>query len=168
MNTRKLIMVAVCTAVVGWAVAQTASQGTSAPGDKPETRVTETRKNGQLRRTIETLENQRVVSRRVEVSLKDDGVVDRVFIKHFREGEMVFASTFNRTVTNTIRSYHHAGRMLVSEGDEDGDGFFETMILFDEKEQPVQAFTKNKDGTVTPFSEAMLGELKRSFGRLQE
>jgi hypothetical protein len=58
--------------------------------------------------------------------------------------------------------------MAVSEGDEDGDGFFETMILFDAKEQPVEAFSKTKDGTVTQFTKEKLAELKKSFEKFQE
>ncbi|MCX8156362.1 MAG: hypothetical protein N3J91_07945 [Verrucomicrobiae bacterium] len=57
---------------------------------------------------------------------------------------------------------------MMQEGDEDGDGFFETVILFDAKEQPTEAFSKSKDGTVTQFTNEKLAELKKSFAKFQE
>jgi hypothetical protein len=58
--------------------------------------------------------------------------------------------------------------MRGEEGDEDCDGFFETIILFNDKEQPVEAFSRSKDGTVTQFSKEKLAELKKSFAKFQE
>ena len=101
-------------------------------------------------------------------TVKENGRIDYMFVKLFRDGEMTYSSTFYKSENRTIRSYYHQGKMAVEEGDEDGDGFFETMILFDAKEQPVQAFSKNKDGTVAQFTNGKLAELKKSFAKFQE
>mgnify|MGYP003435193601 FL=1 len=91
-----------------------------------------------------------------------------VSTKLFRDGELIFLSTYFADANRTIRGYYHQDKVVMNEGDEDGDGFFETMILFDAKEQPVEAFSKSKDGTVTQFSKEKLVELKKSFAKLQE
>ncbi|MFM7214008.1 MAG: hypothetical protein ACKO3H_03915, partial [Verrucomicrobiota bacterium] len=100
---------------------------------------------------------------------KDNGRMDYVFVKHFRNGEMTYSQTLYNSENRTIRSYYHQEKMIVLEGDENGDGFFETMILFDAQERPVEAFSKQKDGSVVPFAKEKLAELKkRSFAMVQE
>lgn len=168
MKRRNVIVLALCLTAFVCALAQQVRVSSPSTNSGSETKVSETRTNGQYKRTTETFAAKVLVARRVEVSLKDNGQIDHVFIKLFRDGKMTFASTFNKPAKNTIRSYYHDGKMAVSEGDEDGDGFFETMILFDAKEQPVEAFSKSKDGTVTQFSKEKLVELKKSFAKLQE
>jgi hypothetical protein len=133
-----------------------------------ETKVSESREGGKYQRTTQVFRDKVLLSKTQEVSSHDDGKIDVVFTKLFRDGEMIYASSFYKTEKRTIRSYYHQGKMLVEEGDEDGDGFFETMILFDAKEQPVEAFSKNKDGTVAQFSKEKLADLKKSFAKFQE
>jgi hypothetical protein len=76
---------------------------------------------------------------------------------------MIYASTFEVAKKVTIRSYYQQGKMIMEEGDEDGDGFYETMILFNTNEQPIEAFEKSKDGTVRQFSAEKLSKVKKDF-----
>jgi len=129
--------------------------------------VSESRQDGKHQRTTEIFRDKILLSRKQEVRT-DDGKLKYVFTKLFREGEMVFFSCFYAQAKRTIRGYYYQDKLVLEEGDEDGDGFFETMILFDAKEQPVEAFSKSKDGTVTLFSKEKLAELKKSFSKFQE
>ena len=165
--SRKTIIVVACF-VVAWATAQPTRTSADSATPSTETKVSESRKNGKYKRVTETFANKRLIARKEEVSVKDNGRIDYMFVKLFRDGEMTYSSTFYKSENRTIRSYYHQGKMAVEEGDEDGDGFFETMILFDAKEQPVQAFSKNKDGTVAQFTNGKLAELKKSFAKFQE
>ncbi len=76
---------------------------------------------------------------------------------------MIFSSTSYPIEKHTIRIYFHQGKIVVEEGDEDGDGFFETLLLFDGDEQPVEGFTKNKDGSVFHLNKEKFAKLKKSF-----
>ena len=161
MSKKYLITLTLCFAAVVWAVAQ--QTNVNSANAHTETKVSESRKNGKYKRITETFTDKVLASRKEEVSVKDNDQIDFVFVKLFRDGEMTYASTFYKAENRTIRSYYHQGKMLVEEGDEDGDGFFETMILFDANEQPVEAFRKSQDGTVTQFSKEKFLELKKSF-----
>lgn len=168
MNRRNITVAASCFIACAWVLAQQAQVTANNTDARTETKVSESRKDGKYQRTTEVFRDKVLISKKQEVSAHDDGRIDVVFTKLFRDGEMTYASTFNRAAKNTIRSYYHQDKMVTEEGDEDGDGFFETMILFDAKEQPVEAFSKSKDGTVTQFSKEKLVELKKSFAKLQE
>lgn len=168
MKTKSTIVAAVCCLALAWAIAQQVQVNPSNVNERTETKVSESRKNGKYKRITETFTDKVLVARKEEVSVKDNGQIDYVFVKLFRDGEMTYSSTLHKSETRTIRSYYKDGKMAVSEGDEDGDGFFETMILFDAKEQPVEAFSKTKDGTVTQFTKEKLAELKKSFEKFQE
>ena len=142
--TRKSILVAVAgSLIIAWAIAQQPQIANNASA-RTETKVSESRKNGKYKRVTETFTDKALTTRKEEVSLKDNGQIDYVFIKLFRKGEMTYSSTFYKSESRTIRSYYHQGKMTVEEGDEDGDGFFETIILFNDKEQPVEAFSRSK------------------------
>jgi len=168
MSRKNFIIAAACFMALTWAIAQQSQVSANSANARTETKVSESRKNGKYKRTTETLAEKVLVARKEEVSVKDNGQIDYVFVKLFRDGAMVYSSTFYKAEKRTIRSYYHQGNMTVEEGDEDGDGFFETMILFDAKEQPVEAFSKSKDGAVTQFSKEKLAELKKSFSKFQE
>lgn len=168
MSMRSIAIAATCLMALASAVAQQVQSGCDSAVSPMESKVSESRKNGKYKRTTETFAGKVLVARKEEVSLKDNDQIDYVFVKLFRDGKMIYASTFYAAENRTIRSYYHQGKMVMAEGDEDGDGFFETMILFDAKEQPVEAFSKSKDGTVTQFTNEKLAELKKSFAKFQE
>lgn len=164
---KKLILSFVFSATVLWGVAQSIKVASNAKLAKIETRISESRNQGKFTRTTESFHQAVLLSRKIEVSLKDDGLFDLVFTKLFRDGEMIYASTFNKAATNTIRSYYLEGRMVMAEEDGNGDQFFETTILFNANEQPLEAFSKSKDGSITQFSNENLDELKKTFGKLK-
>lgn len=166
MNRRNIITLALCLTAVLSVSSEKAKQSSANP--RTESKVSQSRSNGKYKRTTETFTGDILVARKDEVSIKDNGTIDYVFLKLFRDGTMTYASTFNKAARNTIRSYYHQGKMVVEEGDQDGDGFFETLILFDAAEQPVEAFSRSKDGTVAEFSKEELSKLKQSFAKLQE
>lgn len=168
MSRKNIGIVAACFMALAWAIAQQSQVNPNSAIGRTQTKVSESRKNGKYKRTTETFTDKGLSARKEEVSVKDNGRIDYVFVKLFRDGEMTYSSTLYKTENRTIRSYYHQGKMIVEEGDEDGDGFFETMILFGANEQPVEAFSQNKDGTVTQFSKEKLAELKKSFAKLQE
>lgn len=62
----------------------------------------------------------------------------------------------------TARSFY-VGHAMVVESDEDRDGFFETLTVFDtgKKGDSVEAFTRARDGTTHPVSREKLNELKK-------
>lgn len=168
MSRKNSIIAAAWFMTLVWAIAQQAEVSPSAANAPTETKVSESRKNGKYQRITEVFQDKVLQSRKLEVSEHDDGRINRVFTKLFRNGEMIYASSFYKSENRTIRSYYNQGRMVVEEGDEDGDGFFETMILFDANEQPAEAFSKRKDGTVVQFSSEKLTELKKSFAKFQQ
>lgn len=168
MSRKSIIIVATCSMALAWAVAQQAQLSAGSTGPSTETKVSESRKNGKYKRITETYIDKVLVARKEEISLKDNGQTNYVFLKLYRDGEMTYSSTFYKSENRIIRSYYHQGKMVVEEGDEDGDGLYETIILFDTKEQPVEAFLRGKDNTVTQFSKEKLAELKKSFAKYQE
>jgi hypothetical protein len=143
------------------------AQQEAGPQGKTETKVSESHKGGKYIRITETFTDKVLTSRREEVSMRDDGRINFVFEKYFRDGQMIYASSLEKDKNRTVRSYHYKEKLVVMEGDEDGDKFFETMILFNEDEEPVEAFERKKDGTVMPFSKEKLEALKKSFSKLQ-
>ena len=157
----RLITWMLCFAAVFWATAQQTNVNRANP--HTETKVSESRKNGKYKRITETFTDKVLTSRKEEVSLKGSDEIHFVFVKLFREGEMTYFSTFYKTENRTIRSYYHQGKLFLEEGDEDRDGLFETTILFDANEQPVEGFRKSKDGTVTQLSKEKFLELKKGF-----
>ncbi|MFM7816706.1 MAG: hypothetical protein ACKPGI_07035 [Verrucomicrobiota bacterium] len=166
---KKSIVAVVHCLAVAWAMGQDGGGNPGTGKAQTQTKVSEVRKSGKYKRISETFTDGVLVTRKEEVSVKDNGRMDYVFVKHFRNGEMTYSQTLYNSENRTIRSYYHQEKMIVLEGDENGDGFFETMILFDAQERPVEAFSKQKDGSVVPFAKEKLAELKkRSFAMVQE
>ena len=145
-----------------------AQQEATVPQGKTETKGSQSRKGAKYKRITETFTDNVLTARREEVSLRDDGRINFVFVKLFRDGQLTYASAFDKDKNRTVRSYHHKGTMLAMEADEDGDNIFETLILFNVGEEPVEAFERNKDGPVAQLSKERLEVLKKSFAKLQE
>jgi hypothetical protein len=167
MSKKGVIVAMVCSLVIMWAIAQQTQTSPSESEPQIETKVSESSKYGRHARTTEVFHGKVLLSRKVEIS-GEDGKLKSVSTKLYRDGELIFFSTYFADANRTIRGYYHQDKVVMNEGDEDGDGFFETMILFDAKEQPVEAFSKTKDGTVTQFSKEKLAELRKSFSKFQE
>lgn len=91
---------------------------------------------------------------------------DIVATKLFTDGKMTYASIFQKKEHTRVRSYFIKEKLAVQEGDEDGDGFYETLILFDEKEKPTSAFHRKVDGAVSAFTQDEFIKLKKAFSLL--
>ncbi len=128
-----------------------------------ETKMSESYKNGKYKRITKVFEDKMLVSIKEETSVRGSNVVDFVFIKLFRDGEMIFNSTRDVAKNTTIRSYYNHGKMVLEEGNEGADSSRETMIFFDANEQPFEAFDKNLDGVVKQVSAERLSNYKKSF-----
>lgn len=166
MKHQKIILmlgaIFVTLAIVWLAQAQKTTEGNF------ETKISESRLDGEYVRTTEVFRDKVLVSKKQECSSHDNGNIDFIFTKLFRDGEMIYMSSFYKSDHCTIRDYYHQGKLVVQEGDKDGDGFFERMILFDAKEQPVEAFERKKDGTVTQLNEEEFSKLKKAFSMIAE
>lgn len=130
---------------------------------KVEEKVTESTSGKKHKKTIERILDKVLISSREEVDVDGDGQLDYIFEKLFRDGRQSFASTSYVKDRRTIRGYYANATLLSQEGDEDGDGFFETILFFNTHGLPVEAFVRTKDGNVTQFSKEKLGDLQRSF-----
>jgi hypothetical protein len=69
--------------------------------------------------------------------------------------------TFKTGTTNTTRSYMVGGEMVMMEADEDGDGLFETMIIYRLSKGDLEVFTRERDGSVRPVSAQKLAAYKK-------
>jgi hypothetical protein len=59
------------------------------------------------------------------------------------------------------RSYLVNGKLSMVESDEDGDGFFESVAVFDPVTDDFEMFTRQPDGTVKPVSTQILRATKK-------
>jgi hypothetical protein len=157
----KLIILSLLAEIVGAAIAEPSSVSNSTA--QIETKVTRSKENGKYKRIRETFRDKVLVSLEEEVDIDGDGRIEFVITKLFREGEMTYACISDNIHKNTVRCYSHKDKLLAEEVDEDGDGFFETIVLFDANEQPVEAFGRSKDGTVTHLSAEKMAKLKKGF-----
>lgn len=137
------------------------------PGQQPETKVTETNFAGEFKRVKETFASGKVISRTTESGVQGSGMVDLAATKLFEDGRMTFCSISDNKKHTIIRSYYINEKLAAQEGDEDGDGFFETLILFDSDARPTVAFHRRADGSVTAFSSQELNKVKAGFALLE-
>jgi ABC-type Fe3+-hydroxamate transport system substrate-binding protein len=60
------------------------------------------------------------------------------------------------------------GEMVMMEADEDGDGFFETTIVYRPSKSDMEVFTRSRDGSVTPVSAHTLAAYKKQHAAITE
>jgi hypothetical protein len=70
----------------------------------------------------------------------------------------------NKTGRNLSQMYYHKDKMVLCEADQDGDGIFDLLILFDDAESPIQAFDVKKDGVLSPVGSDRLKKMKKDWG----
>jgi hypothetical protein len=68
----------------------------------------------------------------------------------------------------TARSFYVGPHMAVTESDEDGDGFFEMMAVYREDPEDVNAFVRERDGSVRPAEAKMVEALRKQNAVLKE
>ena len=87
----------------------------------------------------------------------------------YRNGEMVLLKGWtnfagkNATGRSLSQLYYHKGKLVLLEADQDGDGAFDLLILFDDAENPVQAFDVKKDALLSPVSKERLKKIKQDL-----
>lgn len=70
--------------------------------------------------------------------------------------------------TTTTRSYMVGGEMVMMEADEDGDGLFETTIVYQPSKKDMEVFTRERDGTPRPVSAQTLEAYKKQHAAIAE
>ena len=68
----------------------------------------------------------------------------------------------------TARSFYVGSRMAVTESDEDGDGFFEMVVVYREEPEDVNAFVRERDGSVRPAEVKVVDALRKQNAVLTE
>ena len=68
----------------------------------------------------------------------------------------------------TARSFYVGPHMAVIESDEDGDGFFEMVAVYREDPEDVNAFVRERDGSVRPSEANMVEALRKQNAVLTE
>ena len=68
----------------------------------------------------------------------------------------------------TARSFYVGPHMAVTESDENGDGFFEMVAVYREDPEDVNAFVRERDGSVRPAEVKMIDALRKQNALLKE
>ena len=68
----------------------------------------------------------------------------------------------------TARSFYIGVHMAVTASDEDGDGFFEIVVIYREDAEDVNAFVRERDGSVRPAEVKMVDALRKQNALLKE
>lgn len=66
------------------------------------------------------------------------------------------------------RSFYAGTNLTATESDEDGDGFFEMLVVFPEKSDEVNAFIRGQDGSVRPADIETVAILRKQDTLLSE
>lgn len=133
---------------------------------QPEIKESKSVSNGKYKCVKETFLKKSLISRVTEIGVQGTKEPELVAVKLFDQGKMTYSSIFQKKEHTTIRSYFVDGKLAVQEGDEDGDGFFETLVVF-EQGVPELAFHRKSDGTVIAFTKEEFIKLKRGFSLIE-
>ena len=87
--------------------------------------------------------------------LGDDGVA----IEKTYRGETLLMEVIERGNRKT-RAFLVDGSVVATESDEDGDGFFERLTVFDSNGEAFECFTRTTNGLVVPMDPAVMEDLK--------
>lgn len=68
----------------------------------------------------------------------------------------------------TARSFYVGPHMAVTEADEDGDGFFEMVVVYREDPKDVNAFVRERDGSVRPAEVKVVDAVRKQDAVLSE
>jgi hypothetical protein len=155
-----IIGVLLCCFFLGGCMNRLHTQTESVAADrlKEETKVVESRENGQYKRVTEVFIDDALFSRKTEVSVKDNGKFDLVHTTYFQGGKKTLFSTVDGNRRVVTHSYLLDDKVMMMECDENGDALFETIVLFDDKGNPATVFKRDKKGMVVPLCEEELSE----------
>lgn len=68
----------------------------------------------------------------------------------------------------TTRSFYAGKHMSATESDEDGDGFFEDLVVYGDNPESVGMFVRGKDGSVRPADAKTLAALRKQTALISE
>jgi hypothetical protein len=66
------------------------------------------------------------------------------------------------------RAYFASGKLHMVESDDDGDGFFESVMVFDPTTEDFEMFTRQADGSVIPVPTEKLDAIKKKKAAADE
>ena len=78
----------------------------------------------------------------------------------YRGDKCILLEMDDKNRNQKTRMYVMNGKSVVGESDEDGDGFYETVTIFDQKGEVFERFIRSTNGSVTPMDSAKLQYLK--------
>ncbi len=113
-----------------------------------------------------------VTTKATEVDRNKDGKADSRFETFYRGGEKVLM-VYSRTDTSGVmrvnaRTYFVNGEIVLSEGDDDGDGVFETIIATHPETGDLEVFTRAVEGDVRPASTRTVAAHKKQMSAVAE
>ena len=95
---------------------------------------------------------------RTEIITRDGVKQMMIFSRVDKDGEWRIAA----------RSFYAGTNLTATESDEDGDGFFEMLVVFPEKSDDVNAFIRSQDGSVRPADIETVAILRKQNTLLSE
>lgn len=169
-TTSKLILAVPAAAFMIFLGAMVSGRDAVDVRERETVKVSEQRSGNGYTRTTEVFRGGVRISRTRESSRAGDSNFTTVVIDLFRGDQRVFRAGAHQDKygTNNSRLYFNGERIVVEEQDRDDDGWFESLILYDENELPFEAFTKRQSGMVEVWPSAKLEELRQFWLRLQE
>ncbi len=93
--------------------------------------------------------------------------VGNVTIENTYRGDerILMVMSYSNVTTRTLCLH---GDPVYVESDEDGDGFFESLMISGDTMDDVEQFRRKPDGTIEPISEEEYLELKRKVGQASD
>lgn len=109
-----------------------------------------------------------------EFDKDNNGTNEIKLIQTYRDGKKVLAEVINtKDPKNSYRCIYVNKAPAMQENDEDGDGFFETIVIYDKDVNIVELFKRSRNGKIYPASKDELYKkqviskgLKKSFETL--
>jgi hypothetical protein len=81
---------------------------------------------------------------------------------------MIMSQRNKQGVMTVTRNYLVGGKSVLAESDEDGDGFFESVMVFDPATDDFEMFIRKPDGSVKPISTQTLEATKKQTAVVDE
>ncbi len=94
----------------------------------------------------------------MKISVKESSIPEKDFSmkKTYRGEQRILAEMTNRGKKSRL---YVLNEFTVGESDEDGDGFFETVMIMDDSTGEFEQYIKEKDGSIRPLESEKLLEL---------
>ena len=113
-----------------------------------------------------------ITTKLTELDGNKDGKADTCMETFYRGGVKVLM-VYSRADTNGVmrvnaRTYFVNGSIVLSEGDHDGDGVFETILASHPETKDLEVFTRTVDGGVRPASTRTVNAHKKQMSAVAE